>query len=74
MSSLGSLNVTVVLVNFTVASTLECFLIVSETSSLVSSVTADYLDLLCPKLSIKLVAGIVMNSKLVRRSSVFPNF
>ena len=34
----------------------------------------DRLDILCPKLSIKLNAGNVINFTLVRRCSVFPNF
>ena len=75
MSSLGSLNVTIVLVNFTV-SCIDLRALFNSTRNIksFSSVKTDYLDLLCPKLSKKQVAGIVMNFALVRRCLVFPNF
>ena len=72
MSSLGCLNF--VLVNFTVPSILQCFLIVRSTSRPFSRIRTDQLDLVCTKVSTKLVAGIVINITLVRPCSVFAKF
>ena len=72
MSSLGCLNF--VLVNFTVASILQYLLIVRLTSRPFFRIRTAQLDLVCTKLSTKLVAGIVINITLVRPCSVFPKF